>query len=48
MPSLDLSNYITNKALDSLFHMLGVEEQKIRTNPAAQTTALLKKVFGNR
>jgi len=34
------------KALGGLFHVLGEEERKIRTNPAAQVTDLLKKVFG--
>ncbi len=45
-PDLDLNSYVTNKALDGLFTMLGEEEKKIRTNPAARTTELLKKVFG--
>jgi hypothetical protein len=44
--SLDLDQYVTNKALDGLFYMVGEEEKKIRTNPAAQATDLLKKVFG--
>jgi hypothetical protein len=44
--SLDLDQYVTNKALDGLFYMVGEEEKKIRTNPAAQVTDLLKKVFG--
>jgi hypothetical protein len=44
--SLDLDNYVTNKALDGLFYMLGEEEKKIRTDPAARVTELLKKVFG--
>ena len=44
--SLDLDDYVTNKALDGLFHMVGEEEKKIRTNPAARTTDLLKTVFG--
>jgi hypothetical protein len=44
--SSDLNHYVTTKALDGLFHMVGQEEQKIRTNPAARTTDLLKKVFG--
>lgn len=43
--SVDLDHYVTNKALDGLFYMVGQEEQKIRTNPAARTTDLLKKVF---
>jgi hypothetical protein len=43
---LDLDNYVTNKALDGLFTMLGEEEKKIRTNPLARTSELLQKVFG--
>jgi hypothetical protein len=43
--SIDLDHYVTTKALDGLFQMLGQEEAKIRTNPAARTTDLLKKVF---
>ena len=45
MESLDLDRYVTNKSLDGLFHMVGQEEAKIRTNPAARTTDLLRKVF---
>jgi len=44
--SLDLDNYVTNKSLDGLFYMVGQEEKKIRTDPAAQVTDLLKTVFG--
>ena len=44
--SVDLNHHVTTKALDGLFYMVGQEEQKIRTNPTAQTTDLLKKVFG--
>jgi hypothetical protein len=44
--STDLNHYVTTKALDGLFYMIGQEEQKIRTNPLARTTDLLKKVFG--
>lgn len=47
-PSLDLDSYVTNKALDGLFTMVAEEEKKIRTNPAARTTDLLRKVFGGR
>ena len=47
-PSLDLDAYVTNKALDGLFIMVGEEEKKIRTNPAARTTDLLRKVFGSK
>jgi len=44
--SLDLDHYVTTKALDGLFYTVGQEEKRIRTNPAARTTDLLKKVFG--
>lgn len=44
--SLDLDNYVTDKALDGLFYTVGEEEKKIRTNPAARVTDLLKEVFG--
>lgn len=43
--SVDLDRYVTTKALDGLFHMVGEEEAKIRANPVARTTDLLKKVF---
>jgi hypothetical protein len=43
--SLDLDGYVTNKALDGLFKMVAVEEARIRANPLARTTDLLKKVF---
>ncbi|GEO10833.1 DUF4197 domain-containing protein [Segetibacter aerophilus] len=42
----DLSAYVTEKALSGIFQEVSLEEQKIRKDPAAQTTALLKKVFG--
>ena len=44
--SLDLDDYVTRKALDGVFYMVGQEEKQIRTNPAARTTDLLKAVFG--
>ena len=44
--TFDLDHYVTTKAVDGLFSMLGEEEKKIRTDPAARGTALLKKVFG--
>jgi Protein of unknown function (DUF4197) len=43
---LDISHYVVSKALDGLFFELGQEERKIRQDPAAQTTNLLKEVFG--
>ena len=47
-PSLDLDEYVTNKALDGLFLMVAEEEKKIRKDPAARTTDLLRKVFGGK
>jgi hypothetical protein len=44
--SFDITDYVVGKALDGLFFMLGQEEKKIRTDPAAQITPLLKEVFG--
>jgi hypothetical protein len=44
----DLDKYVVEKTLDGLFYMLGAEESKIRRNPAAQTTDLLKEVFGKK
>ncbi len=44
--TFDIDQYVVTKALDGLFHVLGEEEKKIRTNPAARTTELLKEVFG--
>jgi len=44
--SLDLDHYVTNKSLDGLYYMVGQEEKKIRTDPAARVTDLLKTVFG--
>lgn len=41
----DLNEYATQKTLDGLFFLVGEEEEKIRDNPAARTSALLKKVF---
>mgnify|MGYP000963606270 CR=1 FL=1 len=45
LDALDLDKYVTDKSLDGLFYMVGQEETKIRTNPAARTTELLRKVF---
>jgi hypothetical protein len=45
-PDLDLRGYVTNKSLDGLFTILGDEERKIRTDPAARVTPLLQQVFG--
>jgi len=42
----DLEDYITRKAIDGLFVLLAEEEARIRKDPAARITDLLKKVFG--
>jgi|SRR5579863_3899680 len=44
----DLDKYVVEKTLDGLFLMCGEEEKKIRKDPAAQTTDLLKEVFGRK
>lgn len=44
----DLTAYVTEKALNGLFIMIAKEEEQIRKDPIAQTTELLKKVFGKR
>ncbi|MCC6290019.1 MAG: DUF4197 domain-containing protein [Chitinophagaceae bacterium] len=42
----DLSGYVTEKSLSGIFYEVSLEEQKIRKDPAARVTELLKKVFG--
>lgn len=42
----DLSGYVVEKALEGMFFSIAQEEMKIRTDPAAQVTSLLKQVFG--
>jgi hypothetical protein len=44
----DLPGYVTDRALNGVFVYIAQEEGKIRTNPAAQVTDLLKKVFGGK
>ncbi len=44
----DLTGYVTERALSGIFTSIGDEEAKIRTNPAAQVTGLLQKVFGSK
>lgn len=45
-PDFDLAGYVTDKTLSGLFTVVGEEEKKIRTDPAARATDLLKQVFG--
>jgi len=44
--TVDIDQYVTAKALDGLFYVVAQEEKKIRTDPAARVTDLLKEVFG--
>ena len=46
--AFDINQYVTEKSTDGLFFVVGQEEQKIRTNPAARVTDLLKDVFGRK
>ena len=46
--SFDINQYVTEKTTDGIFFVVGQEEKKIRTNPAARANDLLKEVFGNR
>jgi hypothetical protein len=41
----DLDSYVVGKSLDGVFHTLAQEERKIRTDPVARVTGLLKEVF---
>lgn len=41
----DLTDYVTNEALDGVYKMIAVEEKNIRNNISARTTALMQKVF---
>lgn len=42
----NLNEYVTSKALTGMFYYVGQEEKKIRENPAARVSEILKKVFG--
>jgi hypothetical protein len=43
----NLNGYVTAKALDGLYLMIGEEERKIRRDPVGTGSAILKKVFGS-
>ena len=43
----DLTSFVTGKATDALFDLVAKEERNIRSNFAARTTELLRKVFGS-
>jgi len=44
--SFNLDDYVVGKTMDGLFYMVGEEEKKIRKDPAAQITPILREVFG--
>jgi len=44
----DLANFVTDRATTALFDLVAIEEKNIRTNIAARTTDILKKVFGQK
>lgn len=44
----DLDAFVTERAIDGLFKLVAIEEGKIRRDPAARTTELLRRVFGSR
>lgn len=41
-----IQQYVTGKALDGLYFMIGEEERKIRRDPVGSGSAVLSKVFG--
>jgi hypothetical protein len=43
---LDIDEYIMRKTLDGLFHTIAEEERRIRQDPVARTSELLRRVFG--
>jgi hypothetical protein len=43
----DISLYVTTRALDGLFVVVGQKERDIRTNAAARVTDILRRVFGS-
>lgn len=43
----DLNAYVTERAVLGLFHMVEIEENKIRKDPVARVSDLLQKVFGS-
>ena len=44
--SMDIDQYVTNKAIAGLFTKIALEEKRIREQPVARTTDLLREVFG--
>jgi hypothetical protein len=46
-PRVDLERHVLDETLDGLFTLIGDEERRIRNEPAARTTELLREVFGD-
>ena len=46
--SVDIDRYVTGEAIDGLFLLLAREEQRIREDPVARSSELLRRVFGSR
>jgi hypothetical protein len=46
--SLDIDDYVVTSALNGLFYVIGEEEKKIRKNPVARVSSVLREVFGRR
>ena len=45
--SANVEQYVSGKALDGLYLMIGEEERKIRSDPVGTGSAILKRVFGS-
>ena len=45
-PTVELNRYVTDETLDGLFQVLAGEEKRIREDPVARSTDLLRTVFG--
>lgn len=44
--TVDIDEYVTTSAINGLFYMIGEEEKKIRKDPVARVTSILRDVFG--
>ena len=44
----DLGAYVTSKAVEGIFYQVSLEEQKIRKDPVARVSDILKRVFGSK
>ncbi|MBW4028829.1 MAG: DUF4197 domain-containing protein, partial [Acidobacteria bacterium] len=47
-PTVNINDYVLQKAVEGLFTVMGQEETRIRTDPAAQVSPVLKSLFGGR